>query len=375
MKKFIPTLLCTLILGSSSNVQAQSASQPRWNIASWEPALGMVFRHHEKFSAARLQIGTRNLMIKNRVGVYYILEYRGGINFVEDNTKFYFRDLLGLNYSINKSLSIHAGMGVFRKGLLQSGVARGGEYYYNSAQFGRLRKEIGLTFRIPQYPISIDLGYSTWVGPTATFGYIIPMEQKKLGNARVKSIPVYDVPVLIETKPEPETPKKVIDTIIEQVVIVDTIPEIETPKKVIDTLVEQVVVVETKPEPEASIIVESVPTIDLSALAKQSTTYYPFNVDTLNVANKENLQQLIQYLKENPNATTTVFGNADVLGSESYNLTLSESRAKNVKAYLVSQGVPANRIKVIAYGEQKAKGDSEEERTVNRCVEFKIIKE
>jgi outer membrane protein OmpA-like peptidoglycan-associated protein len=373
MKKFIPTLLCLLILGSSSNVHAQSASQPRWNVASWEPALGMVFRHHEKFSAARLQIGTRNLMIKNRVGVYYILEYRGGINFVEDNTKFYFRDLLGLNYSINKSLSIHAGMGVFRKGLLQSGEARGGEYYYNSAQFGRLRKEIGLTFRIPQYPISIDLGYSTWVGPTATLGYIIPMEQKKLGNARVKSIPVYDVPVLIETKPEPEMPKKVIDTIIEQVVIVDTIPEIETPKKVIDTLVEQVVVVETKPE--APIIVESVPTIDLSALAKQSTTYYPFNVDTLNVANKENLQQLIQYLKENPNATTIVFGNADVLGSESYNLTLSDSRAKNVKAYLVSQGVPANRVKVVAYGEQKAKGDSEEERAVNRCVEFKIIKE
>lgn len=354
MKKLILTLLCILSLGFDSNVQAQSASQPRWNVASWEPGLGMVFRHQEKFSAARVQLGTRNLILKNHVGFYYILEYRGGIQFVEDNTKFYFRDLLGANYSINKSLSVHGGLGVFRKGILQGGDARGGEYFYNNIQFGRLRKEIGVTYRIPQYPVSVDLCYSTWVGPTATFGYVIPMNRKKLGNAPLKSIPVYDVPVFVETKPEPEAPVKTIDTAVEKVVIVETKPEPEIPL---------VVPVETKPE------------VDLSELAKQSTTYYPFNVDTLNGANKENLQKLIQYMVENPKVKTTVYGNADRLGSESYNLTLSASRAKNVKAYLVSQGVPANRIKVVSYGEQKAKGDSEEERALNRCVEFGITKE
>ncbi len=329
MKKLILTLLCILSLGFDSNVQAQSASQPRWNVASWEPGLGMVFRHQEKFSAARVQLGTRNLILKNRVGFYYILEYRGGIQFVEDNTKFYFRDLLGANYSINKSLSVHGGLGVFRKGILQSGEARGGEYFYNNIQFGRLRKEIGVTYRIPQYPISVDLCYSTWVGPTATFGYIIPMNRKKLGNAPLKSIPVYDVPVVVETKPEPEV----------------------------------VVPVETKPE------------VDLSELAKQSTTYYAFNVADLTNENKENLAPLISYMQANPKCKTTIYGNADRLGSESYNLTLSASRAKNVKAYLVSQGVPANRIKVVAYGEQKATGETEEERAINRCVEFGITNE
>jgi outer membrane protein OmpA-like peptidoglycan-associated protein len=353
MNKFLPAIVCLLTLGFGSKVQAQSASQPRWNVASWEPGLGMVFRHQEKFSAARVQLGTRNLILKNRVGFYYILEYRGGIQFAEDNTKFYFRDLLGANYSVNKSFSIHGGLGMFRKGLLLSGEARGGEYYYNNIQFGRLRKEIGITYKIPQYPISVDICYSTWVGPTATFGYVIPMNQKKLGNAPLKSIPVYENPVVVETKPEPETPVNVIDTVVEQVVVVETKPEPETP----------VVVVETKPE------------VDLNELAKQSTTYYAFNVATLNEANKENLEALVAYMKANPKSKTTLYGNADRLGSESYNLTLSATRAKNVKTYLVSQGVPANRIKVVAYGEEKAKGETEEERALNRCVEFGITNE
>ena len=377
MKKIILSLiivLVTVFLPQTGNAQA---TKEKWNVASWEPGLGMVFRHREKFSAVRLALGTRNLFIKNRVGIYYVLEYRGGIKFQEDGTNFYFRDLMGLNYSVNKSFSIHGGMGVFRKGILQSGEARGGEFYYNRAQFGRLRKEVGITFRIPQYPVSVDLCYSTWVGPTATFGYIIPMKQKKLGNAPLKSIPMYDIPVVVETKPEKEeVVAPTVDTIVSIPVIVEVIPE---PVKIavpIDTIVTQPVLVITKPveiEPVVTQPVETVPGVDIAGLAKQSTTYYPFNVDTLNQSNKDNLQALIAYVSEHPNAKITVFGNADRLGSESYNLSLSAARAKKVKEYLVSQGVQASRIKTVAYGEVKAKGETEEERALNRCVEFIII--
>jgi outer membrane protein OmpA-like peptidoglycan-associated protein len=349
MKKLTLSIIFVLFGLLAPKTNFAQSSKEKWNVASWEPGLGMVFRHQEKFSALRLALGTRNLMIKNRVGVYYILEYRGGIKFQEDQTNFYFRDLLGLNYSVNKSFSIHGGMGVFRKGILQSGELRGGEFYYNNLQFGRLRKEIGITFRIPQYPVSVDLCYSTWVGPTATIGYIIPMKQKKLGNAPLKSIPVYDVPVIVQTKPE----------------------TVET--KVKDSVVEKVVVVETKEEVEEPVVVQSVKdTVDLQALAKQSTTYYPFNVDTMNLSNKENLQKLIDYLKENTKSRVTIYGNADRLGSESYNLSLSASRAKKVRAYMISQGIAGNRIKIVAYGELKAKGETEEERALNRCVEFSI---
>ena len=156
--------------------------------------------------------------------------------------------------------------------------------------------------------------------------------------------------------------------------MVETKPEVVEVPKTIDTVVEKVVYVETKPEVEPVVVqpVETVPEVDIDALAKQSTTYYPFNVDTLSQASKDNLQALIAYVSEHPNAKITIFGNADRLGSESYNLSLSASRAKKVKEYLVSQGIQASRIKTVAYGEVKAKGETEEERALNRCVEFGI---
>lgn len=374
-------VLVSVLLPQTVNAQT---SKVKWNVASWEPGLGMVFRHKEQFSAVRLAMGSRNLLIKNRVGIYYILEYRGGIKFQEDGTNFYFRDLLGLNYSINKSFSIHGGMGVFRKGILLNGEERGGEFYLNKLQFGRLRHAIGVTFRIPEYPISVDLGYSSWVGPTATFGYIIPMKQKKLGNAPLKSIPVYDVPVIVETTPEKEvvvaTPT--IDTNTAKPVIVELIPE---PVKIavpVDTIVTQPVLVKTKPAEIEPIVIqpvlaktkpaETVLGLDIAALTKQSTTYYPFNVDTLDYVNAEKLSKLIEYLTTSKNAKVTILGNADRLGSESYNLSLSGARAKNVRSYLVKNGVEFYRIKIVAYGETKAKGETEEERALNRCVEFEI---
>ena len=161
-------------------------------------------------------------------------------------------------------------------------------------------------------------------------------------------------PIYVETKPT-------IDTVVEKPVYVET-------KPTIDTVVEKPVYIETKPE-----VVE--PSVDLKALAKQSTTYYPFNVDTLNVANQENLVALVQYMTENAKCKAIIYGNADRLGSESYNLTLSASRAKKLKVYLVSQGIAASRIKVVAYGETKAKGETEEERALNRCVEFSLSAE
>ena len=384
MKNIILSLIIVLVSVLLPQTVNAQTSKVKWNVASWEPGLGMVFRHKEQFSAVRLAMGSRNLLIKNRVGIYYILEYRGGIKFQEDGTNFYLRDLLGLNYSINKSFSIHGGMGVFRKGILLNGEERGGEFYLNKLQFGRLRHAIGVTFRIPEYPISIDLGYSSWVGPTATFGYIIPMKQKKLGNAPLKSIPVYDVPVIVETTPEKEvvvaTPT--IDTNTAKPVIVEVIPE---PIKVVvpvDTIVTQPVLVKTKPAEIDTIVTqpvlvktkpaETVLGVDIAALTKQSTTYYPFNVDTLDYVNAEKLSKLIEYLTTHKNAKVTILGNADRLGSESYNLTLSGARAKNVRSYLVKNGVGFYRIKIVAYGETKAKGETEEERALNRCVEFEI---
>jgi hypothetical protein len=44
---------------------------------------------------------------------------------------------------------------------------------------GRLRKEIGINYQLQKYKVNLDIGYSTWVGPTANIGYIIPITQPK----------------------------------------------------------------------------------------------------------------------------------------------------------------------------------------------------
>jgi hypothetical protein len=57
-----------------------------------------------------------------------------------------------------------------------------------------------------------------------------------------------------------------------------------------------------------------------------------------------------QYDQENK---LTVVGHADVRGSKKYNLALSERRAEIAKDYLISQGVPADKIETHAEGKEK----------------------
>jgi len=54
-----------------------------------------------------------------------------------------------------------------------------------------------------------------------------------------------------------------------------------------------------------------------------------------------------------PNARVTVEGSADSYGSEAYNRGLSRQRAQNVKDYLVSAGMTADNIAVVALGEAR----------------------
>jgi OmpA family/PEGA domain len=56
---------------------------------------------------------------------------------------------------------------------------------------------------------------------------------------------------------------------------------------------------------------------------------------------------------DNDHATLMIVGHADVRGSRTYNLQLSERRADLVRDYLVSQGVAADKIQIRSEGKQK----------------------
>ncbi len=72
----------------------------------------------------------------------------------------------------------------------------------------------------------------------------------------------------------------------------------------------------------------------------------------------------------------------DSKGSDEYNYTLSDNRARSVREYILSKGIAAKRIISQGYGETKPVADNAnpdgsdnpEGRQLNRRVEFKILK-
>ncbi len=102
-------------------------------------------------------------------------------------------------------------------------------------------------------------------------------------------------------------------------------------------------------------------------------TTYPDEVN-------EQLDVVIDILKNNSTASVVIIGHTDAMGPESYNLELSKKRAREVMRYLVKAGIPAEKIETIGMGEKhfvakntNADGsDNSEGRKLNRRVELEL---
>jgi outer membrane protein OmpA-like peptidoglycan-associated protein len=88
------------------------------------------------------------------------------------------------------------------------------------------------------------------------------------------------------------------------------------------------------------------------------------------------LGELVSVLNEYPKNMAAVEGHTDNIGSRPYNQKLSEKRAWNVAKYLISEGIPAERLRVTGYGKDNpvASNDTPDGRQNNRRVEVIILK-
>lgn len=104
---------------------------------------------------------------------------------------------------------------------------------------------------------------------------------------------------------------------------------------------------------------------------------FEFDSDRLTEEAKRILDRVAETLNAYPEIDVDVEGHTDFIGSDAYNLGLSERRALAVKNYLISRGVAAERMTPIGYGRSRpiADNSTEEGREENRRVELKPRKD
>jgi OmpA-OmpF porin, OOP family len=102
---------------------------------------------------------------------------------------------------------------------------------------------------------------------------------------------------------------------------------------------------------------------------------FEFDSDRLTPAAREILNEVAATLQAYPNIDVELEGHTDAVGSDNYNLGLSERRAISVKAYLEGRGVAGRRMRPVGYGESQpiATNDTEDGREENRRVELTVI--
>jgi OOP family OmpA-OmpF porin len=104
------------------------------------------------------------------------------------------------------------------------------------------------------------------------------------------------------------------------------------------------------------------------------SVYFDSNSTVPTNFSTNNINFILNYLRNNPTASLDIIGHADELGKSEYNNKLSKSRAETVKSILVKANINASRLNIIAAGEDNSVAkDSESARKLVRSATF-IIK-
>jgi outer membrane protein OmpA-like peptidoglycan-associated protein len=86
------------------------------------------------------------------------------------------------------------------------------------------------------------------------------------------------------------------------------------------------------------------------------------------------LNEVVKIMNDNPSLKMKIDGHTDWVGTDEYNMTLSDGRAASVKAYLVGQGISEDRLISEGFGETMPIADNKTAtgRSKNRRVEMKV---
>ena len=102
--------------------------------------------------------------------------------------------------------------------------------------------------------------------------------------------------------------------------------------------------------------------------------FFAYDSDEIDEEAKRALSSNADLLKSYPTWIVTVEGHCDERGTAEYNLALGERRALAARSYLVSIGIPADRIRTVSYGKEFPfdQGHDEPAWTKNRRAHFML---
>ena len=101
--------------------------------------------------------------------------------------------------------------------------------------------------------------------------------------------------------------------------------------------------------------------------------YFDHDSDVLKPESEPTLNNVLDWLRENPEISMEFGGHTDADGSDEYNVSLSERRAQSVVAWMSQNDIAAERLAAVGYGESRpvANNTSAHGKALNRRVEVR----
>jgi peptidoglycan-associated lipoprotein len=106
------------------------------------------------------------------------------------------------------------------------------------------------------------------------------------------------------------------------------------------------------PEPVVEDVIASASLDDLNRSSPLQPVFFELDSSEINAAGQAVLNANAGVLKQYPTWSVTIEGHCDERGTAEYNLALGERRAVSARAYLVSLGISASRLRTVSYGKE-----------------------
>jgi len=106
------------------------------------------------------------------------------------------------------------------------------------------------------------------------------------------------------------------------------------------------------PEPVREDAIASASLDDLNRNSPLRPVFFALDSDELTPEGQKTLDENAGVLKKYSTWTVTIEGHCDERGTAEYNLALGERRAVAARAYLVSLGISADRLRTVSYGKE-----------------------